>query len=315
MRHAVKKQYLYNLNYNDMKKLLFIGALLCVLCSCGSGNGGAKKYDDDVVKENRTEYKKYDDDVVKEDRAEYKKYVGLALEQEMYGDKDRAVKYYEAALELEKAYNGTEYAHWFNNNASGKFQELLKSLTTGTHKGYEWVDLGLSVKWATCNVGASTPGAKGNYYAWGETSTKREYTESNSASYGKSWGDIGGNSSRDAARANWGGNWRMPTEAEFQELKDNCTWEWKIQGRHIGCEVRGPNGNSIFLPLAGYRSGDTLYKVGEQGNYWSSSSDDCSTNSAFSLLFCVGVELEVGWIWASDSRCYFGRSVRPVLED
>jgi uncharacterized protein (TIGR02145 family) len=266
-----------------------------VLCSCGSGNGGAKKFDEDVVKEDRTEYKEY---------------VKLALEQEMYGDKDRAVKYYEAALELEMAYNGTEYAHWFNSDAAGKLDELLTSPTTGTHEGHEWVDLGLSVKWATCNVGASTPGDYGNYYAWGETSTKREYTTSNCASIGKSWGGIGGNSSRDAARANWGGSWRMPTKAEVQELKDNCTWTRTTQNGHKGYKVTSKkNGQNIFLPTAGYRFGDTLFSDGEYGYFWSSTPSEGGTDGAYGLNFGEDGR-SVSWC-----RRNYGRSVRPVLED
>ena len=278
-----------------MKKLLLFGALLCVLCSCGSGNGGAKKFDEDVVKEDRTEYKKY---------------MGLALEQEMYGDKDRAVKYYEAALELEKVYNGTEYAHWFNSDAAGKIDELLNSSTTGTHKGHQWVDLGLSVKWATCNVGASTPGDYGNYYAWGETRPKSEYWDDNCSSYGKTWSDIGGDSSRDAVRANWGGSWRMPTAAEYQELIYNCTWTWTTQNGKNGYKVTGPNGNSIFLPAAGYRRGDALSGGGEYGRYWSSTPDGSNTDFAYGLFFYEGSRF-VYWYY----RRYYGRSVRPVLED
>ena len=274
-----------------MKKLLFIGALLCVLCSCGSGNGGAKKYDEDVVKEDRTEYKKY---------------VGLALEQEMYGDKDRAVKYYEAALELEKVYNGTEYAHWFNSDAAGKLEDLKQ---TGTHSGHEWVDLGLSVKWATCNVGASVPGAYGNYYVWGETKTKSSYDSDNCASYGKSWGDIGGNSSRDAARANWGGNWRLPTKSELEELKNNCTWTWTTQNGHNGYKVTGPSGQSIFLPAAGSRLGDTLYSEGGYGNYWGSPPNESDDYGTYTLCFDEGYQ-DVYWYDRG-----FGLSVRPVLVD
>ena len=279
-----------------MKKLLLIGALLCVLCSCGSGNnGGAKKYDEDVVKEDRTEYKEY---------------VKLALEQEMYGVKERAIMYYEAALELEKVYSGTEYAHWFNSDAAGKLEELKNPKLTGTHKNHEWVDLGLSVKWATCNVGASTPGAYGNYYAWGETSTKSSYTRDNSASYGKFWSDVGGNSSRDAARANWGGNWRLPTEAECQELIENCTWTRTTQNGHKGYKVTSKkNGQSIFLPAAGYRNGDKLYLDGKNGYYWSSSSDESYTGLAYGLFFFEG-DRYVDWFYRYD-----GFSVRPVLED
>ena len=100
-----------------------------------------------------------------------------------------------------------------NTNKPQKLQSNTQSAsqptkpTTGSHNGYEWVDLGLSVKWATKNVGASSPSNYGDYYAWGETSTKSEYLDSNSKTYGKSMGNIGGNSSYDVARYRWGGNW------------------------------------------------------------------------------------------------------------
>jgi hypothetical protein len=183
--------------------------------------------------------------------------------------------------------------------------------TTDTQKGHEWVDLGLpsGLKWATCNVGASTPGDYGDYFAWGETSTKSEYRESNSASSGKSWGDIGGDSNRDAARANWGGSWRMPTKAEFQELVDNCTWTWTTQNGHKGYRVTGKNGQSIFLPAAGYRDGGTLHYDGEYANYWSSTPHVSSTECAHSLFFFEDFRY-VNWYYRD-----LGRSVRPVLED
>ena len=181
---------------------------------------------------------------------------------------------------------------------------------TGSHSGHEWVDLGLSVKWATCNVGASTPGDYGNYYAWGETSTKTEYYSSNSASYGKSWSDIGGSSSRDAARANWGGSWRLPTRSEFQELIDNCTWTWTEQNGHKGYKVTSrKNSQSIFLPAAGYRDGDTLYYDGESGYFWSSTPNESDGLGAYNLFFNEG-DRYVDW-----SCRDYGLSVRPVLED
>lgn len=184
--------------------------------------------------------------------------------------------------------------------------------TTGTHKGHEWVDLGLpsGLKWATCNVGASTPDDYGDYFAWGDTITKSNYDYDSYASYGKSWGDIGGDSSRDAARSNWGGRWRMPTEAEFQELIDNCTWTWTAQNGHKGYKVTSKkNSQSIFLPAAGYRSGGTLCSDGERGFYWSSTPADSSTYDAYSLYFREGYR-NVNWYYR-----YVGRSVRPVLED
>ena len=172
--------------------------------------------------------------------------------------------------------------------------------------GHEYVDLGLSVKWATCNVGANKPEDYGNYYAWGETSTKSSYTESNSKTYGKQMNDIKGNSQYDAARANWGGTWRLPTKAELEELENKCTWTWTTQNGVKGCKVTGPNGNSIFLPAAGDRDGPSLYNAGGSGDYWSSTPDD--SDYAYRLGFGSGGQL-VFW-----RNRYRGRSVRPVSE-
>ena len=179
----------------------------------------------------------------------------------------------------------------------------------GKHEGHEYVDLGLSVKWATCNVGASKPEDYGNYYAWGETSTKSLYTRDNIKTYGKSMGDINGNSSYDAARANWGGKWRMPTKAEMQELIDKCTWTWTTQNGVKGYKVTGPNGNSIFLPAAGDRSGSSLYSAGGHGYYWSSTPHvNYYYDDAYDLNFHSGGQ-NVGWNFRSR-----GLSVRPVSE-
>ncbi len=179
--------------------------------------------------------------------------------------------------------------------------------TTDSINGHEYVDLGLSVKWATCNVGASSPSDYGDYYAWGETSTKSEYTKENSKTYGKSMGSIAGNSQYDAARANWGSTWRMPTLDEIGEL-DKCTWTWTTQGGHNGYKVKGPNGNSIFLPAAGWRGGTSLGNAGENGIYWSATPVEDYTLYAYDLLFYSGDSFR-----AQDYR-YYGRSVRPVSE-
>ena len=179
---------------------------------------------------------------------------------------------------------------------------------TGSHNGYEWVDLGLSVKWATCNVGASSPSDYGDYYAWGETSTKSSYTEENSSTFGKSMGNIGGNSSYDVARYRWGGSWRLPTKAELEELETKCTWTWTTQGGHNGYKVTGKNGKSIFLPAAGYRYDTTLKAVGEIGSCWSSTPYESNTISAYYLNFYSSGHI-VHW----GNRCY-GLYVRPVVE-
>ena len=115
--------------------------------------------------------------------------------------------------------------------------------TTGMLNGYDWVDLGLSVKWSTKNMGAASPSDYGDYFAWGEIRPKSSYTFSNCFDYldstGDSWGTykIGGqtriapDSGHDTARENWGGTWRMPTDSENEELCNKCTWTWTIPRR------------------------------------------------------------------------------------
>ena len=170
----------------------------------------------------------------------------------------------------------------------------------GYENGHEWVDLGLSVKWATCNVGATKPKEYGNYYAWGETSPKSSYTSSN---YTYSSNPTTLPLNRDAVAVNWGGSWRMPTKAEQDELREKCKWTWT--GR--GYTVTGPNGNSIFLPAAGYRYDSDLYLAGSYGYYWSSSLDTGNSGYACSLDF--GSD---GVYWDFNTR-YCGLSVRGVF--
>lgn len=166
----------------------------------------------------------------------------------------------------------------------------------------EAVDLGLSVKWATCNVGASNPNDGGLYYAWGETETKIDYTESNCSTKGQNIGNIGG-TVHDVALVNWGGNWRMPTKAEFEELRNRCTWSWT----GYGYSIIGPNGNSIYLPASGRRFGSGLLDVGERGFYWCSTPQN-GTKFAWALYFYSSYQDIVGCDF------YIGYSVRPVTE-
>ncbi len=187
-----------------------------------------------------------------------------------------------------------------------KRNETIKR--SGTINGHEWVDLGLSVKWATCNVGASQPHGYGNYYAWGETSTKSKYTSDNSRTHGKNMRDISGNSTYDVARSNWGGSWRLPTKREMEELKDKCTWTWTSQSGVKGYKVTGPNGNSIFLPAAGNCDWSSRNDVGEDGYYWSSTPNESYTDCAYYLRFDSGCHF-VYWI-----NRFLGRTVRPVSE-
>ena len=224
--------------------------------------------------------------------------------------------------------NTTYYVRAYATNEKGTSYGEQKSFTTlddptdGTINGYAYVDLGLpsGLKWATCNVGASSPEDYGNYYAWGETTTKSTYIKDNSLTYGlsnsqlQSQGYIDGSGnltpSHDAATANWGGSWRMPTETELEELEDKCTWTWTTQNGVKGCKLTGPNGNHIFLPAAGYRYGSSLYYDGDDGYYWSSSPNDGNGGCfAHSLFFYDGGE-NAGW---NDVRgC--GLTVRPISE-
>ena len=182
------------------------------------------------------------------------------------------------------------------------------SFGTGCINGHDYVDLGLSVKWATCNVGATRPEDYGNYYAWGEIQTKSEYTEENSLTYGKDIGNISGNSQYDVARAQWGSSWRLPTKSEIQELLDKCKWEWTTVGGHKGNRVTGPNGKSIFLPAASCRYGTSVRFQGSSGSYWSGTLNGGDSPYACSLYFRDGIAR-----WYDSCRDY-GRSVRPVSE-
>ena len=184
------------------------------------------------------------------------------------------------------------------------------AVTTGTHAGHEWVDLGLSVKWATCNVGASSPTGYGNFYAWGETSTKSSYDEDKCKTWDRSMSDIRGNSSYDAARANWGGSWRLPTKAECKELFNNCTRQWTTQNGVAGMRFTSErNGNSIFLPAAGWRYDTSTHCAGEEGDYWSSTPYESNSRYAYYLYFNSGGSAYTSWDYRSS-----GRPVRPVVE-
>jgi len=214
--------------------------------------------------------------------------------------------------------------------------------TKGYDNGHEWVDLGLpsGTKWATCNVGASSPSDYGNYYAWGETSTKKEYSlgtlkyhvvvkgkdkgkDKDKGKYGlfskyvpsdKSdyWpgSDNPDNKTRldlsdDAAHTNWGGKWRTPTKSQWEELKAMCTWSWTWRG----CKITGPNGQSIALPAAGFRGDKDVLNEGFSGTYWSSSLNTDYPQSAYCTCFNSG-----GFIDNDDDWREMGNSIRPVTE-
>lgn len=200
---------------------------------------------------------------------------------------------------------------------------ILHRPDTGTINGHEWVDMGLSVKWATCNLGATYPSDNGSHFAWGETETKLKFTWSDlkycedtlglqfskySLEDNKRILDI----KDDPARAIWGRPWRTPTKAQFEELFDNCEWKWISLRNKKGFMVTSKkNGKSIFLPASGYRDDEKLYQDGEYGKYWSSTRDSTASDKAYYLLFWRKNDNN----YQTDSYYrYFGRSIRPVTK-
>ena len=174
----------------------------------------------------------------------------------------------------------------------------------GVHYGHYWVDLGDGHKWASMNIGADSERDFGDYFAWGEISTKSSYTGSNYS--------VTPISFRDAATNIWGIGWRMPTEADWQWLIDNCDWEWtSIQGQYYGFYTFGhrvtsrTNGQSIFLPAAGTFDSEHF----DIGRYWSSTYDPNNTSNAYQLVSSSGGK------GISSLPRFNGCSIRPVLDE
>ncbi len=218
--------------------------------------------------------------------------------------------------------------------------------------GVQAVDLGLSVKWANMNIGATSMEDYGDYFAWGETvgynggkktfdsstykyymstttttpattdkdgftipettKTTSGYTKYVGKYYASSFGYDGFYDDKtvldpedDAAIANWGGSWRMPTKAEQDELRTKCKWEWAERNGKKGYKVTGPNGNFIFLPAAGYRVVSSLGGAGSYGNYWSSLNESGSYCAYY-------LDFDSSSVYWSNGYRDYGRSVRAV---
>ena len=228
-------------------------------------------------------------------------------------DEDGAYIKYEVAGKNLVA--GTAYAYTLTEG-----EKFAASIT------YNAVDLGLpsGTLWADRNVGADSPEAYGDYFAWGEVTPKSEYnwstykwcngSETTQTKYctDSSWGTVDNKTTLDleddAAYVNMGSEWRMPTTTEQQELLNNCTWTWTTQNGVNGYKVTGNNGNSIFLPAEGYRSGSGLHFAGSDGYYWSSSLYEIRPYDAYELLFDSG---DYYWNIGGSRSC--GHSVRAVV--
>ncbi len=199
---------------------------------------------------------------------------------------------------------------------------------------HKYVDLGLpsGTLWATCNIGASSPEEYGDYFAWGETSGYNDgktnfswstytYCEGSSSTltkycydsdYGYNWFTDTLTElelSDDAAYVNWGSNWRMPSKDQFNELRNSSytTTTWTTQNSVYGRKITSKsNGNSIFLPAAGYRYDTSLGSAGSLGGYWSRTLSTGTPDDAWNLYFDSSV------FRTSVSYRYVGLSVRPV---
>lgn len=218
------------------------------------------------------------------------------------GLSESSVYYYASFTEISGVYN----------------MSAIKELETPIleHKIADAVDLGLSVKWASWNIGATAPKDYGCHYAWGEVEDKSVYSlETYMYHNNGSYVDIGTNicgTEYDVAHVKWGGGWRMPTQEEIDELCYNCTWQLttislneEVYGS-IGYTVTGPNGNSIFFPAAGVVSGEETFK--RRGRYWSGTLKESEEGYSFIIYFNSGMRY-----WDTYERSQ-GCSIRPVID-
>ncbi len=230
-------------------------------------------------------------------------------------DNDNEVSVADVTCVVDIILNGEKESEGDNEDNPGAPEEA----------GPRAIDLGLpsGTKWASCNVGATIPEETGNYYAWGETEEKSSYTW-NSYKYcngdeksmnkyccNDNYGLVDSIQSLepedDVANVKWGGTWRIPTSEEMDELRNLCTWEETDYNGVRGRLITGPNGNSIFLPAAGYYSNTYLRYKSECGHYWVS--DSYGTSDGKSLFF-YDTTRDYNFV----NQRYNGFSVRPVCD-
>lgn len=197
-------------------------------------------------------------------------------------------------------------------------------------EGAEAIDLGLpsGTKWASYNLGASSPKDYGDYFAWGETETKSDYSWSTYAPGGSAvtskeacgtsvdliYQTQGGantdiaRTQYDVVKAQWGSKWKMPTYAQMKELFDNCSWSQTTLNGVWGFKLSGPNGNSIFLPNAGCYNGTGRSNLGTAGYYWTSTLHTDVYTAVYLSFNSSSRSISKGY------NRYVGLSIRPVLE-
>ena len=235
-----------------------------------------------------------------------------------------------------------QYHHMNTHLRTLLFLALALLVPSRASAQMEAVDLGLSVKWASCNLGASKPKDAGHFYAWGETKPKTVFSEKNYGLYKEGpqrstgnlaaleylltkycsdkktsdapgvYGNVDGKTvleaADDPARKERGGNWRIPTREEMKELHEKCDWKWTEVGGVPGYKVSSRrNGNSIFLPAAGYYRDQYHYRVGLMGYYWAANLADDYPTRAHYLGFSEKDILSESW-WLR----FYGFNIRPV---
>lgn len=210
-------------------------------------------------------------------------------------------------------------------------KEVVVSDGIGSVNGFAYVDLGLSVMWARCNVGASNPWEFGDFFAWGETTSKAEYypytlnyyvklpnNEFHLAKYNtqEAFGPMDGKTTLDAlddaASANMQGSWRMPTKQEVEELMNECRWERAKFHGVLGEKITGRNGNSIFIPYAGFHYQSDYREEGLSAVFWSSSINESHPERAYYIYSGHSGEEDVRDIYEAER--YFGTTIRAVTE-
>ena len=224
--------------------------------------------------------------------------------------RDRVFSVYSTATLIvpkgtKSAYQST--AGWNN------FVNIKEAEADNSGKAAEPVDLGLSVKWASYNVGAEAPEEMGNHYAWGELSPKTEYSSSTYNFYDNGYTKYGSVDNKyrleaedDVAQQTWGGKWRIPTSEELKELKEKCTFTMtELNGVPV-TKVEGPNGNYIYFPFPGNFTNNTLFYENSVGSYWSSDLDDDS--------YAKDIDFREGNISINGDTRYHGQSIRPVYD-
>lgn len=198
--------------------------------------------------------------------------------------------------------------------------ESKSSISKSNNAQKERVDLGLSsgILWATCNIGASSPSEIGDYFAWGEREPKDVYgwdtyklcrgSYNSIFKYTETDGKKVLDSQDDVAKSMLGGEWRIPTKEDMEELVEECEWKWTSLNGQLGWKVIGSNNNYIFLPASGAASSYRIAGVNELGRYWTATRDE-SNYSAYNLRFKDGTDTIV----VVDDTRFYGRTIRPVI--